>query len=338
MNAKLQTCSPSRGPQASSFAPKPAPKRLLQRKCACGGSPGPDGECEECKEKRLQRKKGDSGAGTEHGSSVPSIVHEVLRSPGHPLDPSTRAFMEPRLGHDFSQVRVHTDVKASESARVLNALAYTVGRDIVFDHEHYRPQAAQGSFLLAHELVHTLQQDRSTAIVPGPTGELQIGDPNHASETEADTIADRALAFNPAGRVATKMANPALLRTNLVVARYDCSKLTYRTCTTGVYSCGYGGSGTCAWVGPTRGGCICTGADKPSTQRVLEVLTIIGLSITLVASVIAALLDPEPVTKLGLAGLSAAQITLLLTMLGYQKPGESDSTASAETGPDNPVG
>ena len=64
---------------------------------------------------------------------VPPIVHEVLRSPGQPLDAATHAFMAPRFGHDFSSVRVHTDAKAVESARAVNALAYTVGaRHCVF--------------------------------------------------------------------------------------------------------------------------------------------------------------------------------------------------------------
>ena len=63
---------------------------------------------------------------------MPPIVHEVLHSPGQPLDPATRAFMEPRFGHDFSTVRVHTDARAAASARTVNALAYTVGRDVVF--------------------------------------------------------------------------------------------------------------------------------------------------------------------------------------------------------------
>jgi hypothetical protein len=80
----------------------PVPSGLLQRKCACGGTPGVDGECAECRAKRLgsQRQVNDQ--------AMPPIVHEVLRSPGQPLDASTRAFMEPRFGHDFSQVRVHT--------------------------------------------------------------------------------------------------------------------------------------------------------------------------------------------------------------------------------------
>ena len=60
------------------------------------------------------------------------IVQEALSSNGQPLDASTREFMESRFGHDFSQVRVHTDSRAAESARSVNAAAYTVGRDVVF--------------------------------------------------------------------------------------------------------------------------------------------------------------------------------------------------------------
>src|SRR5215213_9175222 len=79
---------------------------LLQRKCACGGAPGVDGLCAECRSKRLQADP----------FPAPPIVDDVLRSPGQPLDPTTRAVLEPRFGHDFSQVRVHTDAKAAESA------------------------------------------------------------------------------------------------------------------------------------------------------------------------------------------------------------------------------
>jgi hypothetical protein len=90
--------------------------------------------------------------------SVPPIVHDVLRSPGTPLDPATRAFMEPRFRHDFSQVRVHTDGKASASAQEVNALAYTVGKDIVFRTGTYAPESASGRKLLGHELGHVIQQ------------------------------------------------------------------------------------------------------------------------------------------------------------------------------------
>jgi hypothetical protein len=76
------------------------------------------------------------------------------------------------------------------------------------------------------------------------------------------------------------------------------------------------------------------GATKPSPQRVLEVLLIIGISITLLATIILALIDPEPATKLGLAGLSAAQIALLLQMLGYENPGENPGGGTASLGGD----
>jgi len=64
---------------------------------------------------------------------APAIVHEVLRSPGQPLDAQTRAFMEPRFGHDFADVRIHHDGQAAQSARAVRAQAYTVGQHVVFD-------------------------------------------------------------------------------------------------------------------------------------------------------------------------------------------------------------
>src|SRR5512146_1332002 len=91
-------------------------------------------------------------------NQVPGIVHEVLRSPGQPLGPAERAYMEPRFGQDFSQVRVHTDEKAAASALSVNALAYTVGREIVFAAGQYLPATAAGRRLLAHELTHVVQQ------------------------------------------------------------------------------------------------------------------------------------------------------------------------------------
>ena len=77
---------------------------------------------------------------------------------GAPLEQNTRALMETRLGHDFSQVRVHTDEKAAASARDVNARAYTVGDDIVFGKGQYHPAAASSQRLIAHELAHVVQQ------------------------------------------------------------------------------------------------------------------------------------------------------------------------------------
>src|SRR5262245_23115221 len=87
-------------------------------------------ECDDCRNQRLGLQR--SSINQAEPSSVPPIAHEVLRSPGQPLDAGARAFMEPRFGHDFSGVRVHTDTNAAESARAVNALAYTMGQDIVF--------------------------------------------------------------------------------------------------------------------------------------------------------------------------------------------------------------
>jgi hypothetical protein len=91
-------------------------------------------------------------------ASVPAIVHEAVNSSGQPLDSGTRSDMEQHFDQDFSGVRVHTSAKAAESARALDASAYTVGSDIVFAGAQYAPGAAAGRKLLAHELSHVVQQ------------------------------------------------------------------------------------------------------------------------------------------------------------------------------------
>jgi hypothetical protein len=118
---------------------------------------------------------------------VPPIVHEVLRTPGQPLDNETRKFMEPRFGQDFSRVRVHTDAQAARSARAANAHAYTIGNDLVFGAGEYSPETARGRKLLAHELAHTMQQSSERNCVS--FSELGISTPKDASEQEADRIA-----------------------------------------------------------------------------------------------------------------------------------------------------
>lgn len=179
----------------------PAPHALLQRKCACGGSAGLDGECEECRNKRLQRH-------SENGIepiTVPSVVHEVLRSPGAPLDTAVRAFMEPRFGHDFSQVRVHTDAKAVESARAVNAVAYTVGQDVVFDESKYAPRSKDGSRLLAHELTHVIQQ-RSAV----PVDSLRTSSPNTSAEHEAERVANDVMSATVNAKSSIREATPSV--------------------------------------------------------------------------------------------------------------------------------
>lgn len=117
-------------------------------------------ESEEEDEEIIQRKATPTSPLTSDSSpaDVPPIVHEVLNSPGQPLDPETRTFMESRFGYDFSQVRIHTDAKAVESAQAVDSLAYTVRQNIAFGAGQYAPKTANGQQLLAHELVHVMQQ------------------------------------------------------------------------------------------------------------------------------------------------------------------------------------
>jgi len=115
-------------------------------------------------------------------------VGEVLRSPGQPLAPSLRAFMEPRFGCDFSRVRVHDDPRAAQSARALSAQAYTVGPHVVFGANRFRPHEHTGLNLVAHELAHVVQQGSSTVPV---AREPLVVDNNPVLESEADRIASQ---------------------------------------------------------------------------------------------------------------------------------------------------
>lgn len=193
MNAPLKT--QAKVQSKSNFTP--ISTGLLQRKCACGNH-AMGGRCEECSKKKrfgLQAKlrvnepgdsyereadriaaqvmtisarpaSGDvplriqrfSGEMSGQPGAVPDSVHQTLASLGRPLDPATCALFEPRFGHDFSQVRVHADAQSAESARAVNALAYTVGRDVAFGAGQYAPGTAEGRRLLAHELTHVVQQ------------------------------------------------------------------------------------------------------------------------------------------------------------------------------------
>jgi hypothetical protein len=100
-------------------------------------------------------------ASTQDGSAqslAPRSVHDALRSPGRPLDATTRAYYEPRLGKDLADVRVHTGDVARQSAREVDALAYTVGSHIVFGAGRSDLATSTGRRLLAHELGHVARQ------------------------------------------------------------------------------------------------------------------------------------------------------------------------------------
>lgn len=189
--------------EASAPSLIPVPSRLLQRKCACGGAPGAAGECSECRKKRLHRK----AALNRQTPEVPPIVHEVLRSPGQPLEDTTRGVMESRFGHTFSRVRVYTDSKAAESARAVGAVAYTVGRDVVFGSGQYTPERPEGRRLLAHELTHVIQQGGSTR---SGGEDLVVSPPDHPAEREAESVTGATGKFVAPGDVGPLQVLPAI--------------------------------------------------------------------------------------------------------------------------------
>ncbi|HET8635859.1 MAG TPA: DUF4157 domain-containing protein [Acidobacteriaceae bacterium] len=137
----------------SPFKPKPSTlfDQKLELKPLSSGALQPGAEKKE-EPAAVQRKA---------ANGVPAqLAADVLPdSPGRPLDGNTRAFMESRFGFDFGKVRVHTDSSASVSARAVNALAYTVGNDLIFASGQYSPHTAAGRKLIAHELAHTIQQN-----------------------------------------------------------------------------------------------------------------------------------------------------------------------------------
>lgn len=217
--------------RASPQKPAMAQNRLLQRKCACGTHTAGGGECLECSRKktRLQRKlmigasnnplelEADrvadqvmakpahtsvsstapriqryAGQSNRQNETAPPSVDQVLASPGRPLEPVQRQDMEQRFGYDFSRVRVHTGTAAEQSARDINANAYTVGHNIVFGAGRFEPGSQAGRRLIAHELTHVIQQSgaerRQSAMGNGPRVSPEVGS-RHSSGTSPVTAA-----------------------------------------------------------------------------------------------------------------------------------------------------
>ena len=146
----------------------------------CGDHPCPPSGCEKDKLHRTAR--------TDRSTPVPRSVHDTLATPGHALDQPVRRTMESRFGADFSDVRIHTDPTAAQSATAVGAHAYTVANHIVFAPHRYDPHTPTGTRTLAHELTHVLQQRGTTAARRQP---LEISHPTDPDELAADAIADR---------------------------------------------------------------------------------------------------------------------------------------------------
>jgi hypothetical protein len=161
-------------------------------------------------------------------------VHEALGSPGEPLADSHRASFEAQLGADLHGVRVHTNPLADVSARAVGALAYTVGRHLVFRRGAYAPDSTEGRRLLAHELAHVVQQQGTAS---SPAAQLEIGSVDDPAEREAQRFADAAVASPAysneamdAGAAAPQRSRESSLRQSLrrdILARYahqDCTQ------------------------------------------------------------------------------------------------------------------
>jgi hypothetical protein len=144
--AQVMRMSDPTGAPAVASASGPA---TIQRACA---------SCE-----AASNDEGEIRAKEEHGRT-PRVTAgaegriDALRGGGEPLSSTVRSYFEPRFGRELGAVRVHTDARAAESAREVGALAYTVGRDIVFGAGQFAPDTPRGGHLLAHELTHTIQQ------------------------------------------------------------------------------------------------------------------------------------------------------------------------------------
>jgi hypothetical protein len=180
---------------------KPAASGIVQHACSCGGT------CDKCRteEEALSPSLAESteestrlvqreAAGSTTLTTAESNGHDVIPSgSGDPLDERTRNFMESRFGADFSNVRVHNDNRAADSADALSANAYTVGRDIYFARGRYSPQTRESQHLLAHELTHTIQQ--TGVLAPSQSamrasGGVIVGRVDDPLEKEADRAAE----------------------------------------------------------------------------------------------------------------------------------------------------
>ena len=171
-------------PKASRFE---EPESALAMKAALSGRldvAGPAGLV------GLQRAAGNSSAAALIEEDR-SPVHDVVSSGGAPLPGELRADMESRFGQDFGDVRVHHDGAAHDSAKSVNAQAYTVGSNIVFQRDKYDPASEDGKHMIAHELTHVVQQRNGPVDGTDAGGGVKISDPSDRFERDAVANADR---------------------------------------------------------------------------------------------------------------------------------------------------
>ena len=127
-----------------------------------------------------------------------SPVLDVIGRPGRPLDPSLRQRMEERFGEDLSSVKIHSDAEAADSAQSVGAIAYTAGENIVLGAGQADTlRSAQGETMLAHELVHVIQQRNGPVDGTPAPGGIRISDPGDRFERQAEAVASNVTSANP---------------------------------------------------------------------------------------------------------------------------------------------
>jgi hypothetical protein len=154
----------------------------------------------------LQRAIGNAGVSAMMEEERSPVLDVVGKGGGSSLDNDTRTDMESRFGTSFGDVRVHTDGAAHDSAKSVNAQAYTVGSDIVFQSGKYDPGSDAGKHMLAHELTHVVQQRSGPVDGTDAGGGVKVSDPSDRYEREASANADH-LMSSPSAATAT--ATPA---------------------------------------------------------------------------------------------------------------------------------
>jgi hypothetical protein len=169
-----------------------AMRAALSGRLDAAGTAGVDG---------LQRAVGNAAA-ARLLEDERSPVHDVIGSGGTPLPADVRADMEGRFGQDFGDVRVHNDGAAHQSAKAVNAQAYTVGSNIVFQRDTYDPGSDAGKHMIAHELTHVVQQRNGPVDGSDAGGGVKISDPSDRFEQAAVANADRLMSSAPAAAAA----------------------------------------------------------------------------------------------------------------------------------------
>lgn len=139
----------------------------------------------------LQRAIGNSGVNSMMEQERSPVLDVVNGGGGSSLDNDTKADMEGRFGTSFGDVKVHTGGAAHDSAKAVNAQAYTVGSNIVFQDGKYDPGSDSGKHMLAHELTHVVQQRSGPVDGSDAGGGVKVSDPSDRFEREASSNADR---------------------------------------------------------------------------------------------------------------------------------------------------